>query len=152
MATITTSNLEGVLSLVFASLTAIRACYEASDSFSFHSLRVQHLGYRHSHLPTSQGYSDNDGDADPEALGKFSDRLPKTLALTFVAIDLVLVLIRILPFDAASLSLPQVLARVSNLNHVQHPYLYFILTFYISDVDRTTIGFNIWRFEPRKEI
>ncbi|ESZ91235.1 putative ABC bile acid transporter [Sclerotinia borealis F-4128] len=112
MAGITDSNSEGMLSLVFVGLASLWAGYEAKASFSFSSLRARRLGYRYSHLSTSQGYSDNDGDADPKELKQFSDRLPKTLALTFLVIDLIFVLIRLLPIEAAQPPLPQIIARI----------------------------------------
>lgn len=123
MAAITFSNPEGMLSLIFAGLASLRAFYEASASFSFSNLRAQRLGYRYSHLSTSQGYSDNDGDADPEILESFSDRLPKTLSLLFIVIDLIFVLMRMLPFEVAPLPLPQVLSRVSSLCNVECPFI-----------------------------
>ncbi|KAB8296761.1 hypothetical protein EYC80_002178 [Monilinia laxa] len=112
MAAITANNPEGILSLIFAGLASLQAVYEASASFSFSNLRAQRLGYRYSHLSTPQGYSDNDGDANHEMLERFSDRLPKTLSLLFIVIDLIFVLIRILPIEVAPLPFPQVLSRV----------------------------------------
>ncbi|QSZ36963.1 hypothetical protein DSL72_009055 [Monilinia vaccinii-corymbosi] len=112
MATIIVRNPEGLLSLICVGLTSLRAVYDASASFSLSGLRARRPGYRYSHLSPSHGYSDHDGDADPETLERFSDRLPKTLGLLFIAIDLVLVLTRILTIEVPTLPLPQVVSRI----------------------------------------
>lgn len=111
-------NTESILSLVCAGLTGVRACYAASASLSFQSLRVRSLGYRRSHLSQSQGYSDDDGEADADELAKFSDRLPKTMALLFIVMDLILVAIRMFPGDAVPLPLLEVVARVRCLRQL----------------------------------
>jgi hypothetical protein len=120
---------ESILSLACAFLTAARAYYEASGSLSLQSLRARRFGYRYSHLSHPEGYSDKDGDADSDTLARYSDRLPKTLAAVFVTVDFIFVTVRMVATTLPSLSLLEVVARVSNLHHIRFgQQVYAVLT------------------------
>ncbi|POS75874.1 hypothetical protein DHEL01_v205730 [Diaporthe helianthi] len=77
-----------LLSVLAAGLTAVRAVLAASGSLTFASLRARKYGFRYSHLPSPRGYEDEDGQADSETLAKYTDRIPKLMALLFIAVDL----------------------------------------------------------------
>jgi hypothetical protein len=104
-----------VLALVVAALTTTRSLITASTSVSFISLPACGFGFRYSHLPSPYGYADQDGEADDDTLAEHTDRLPKVLALLFIAIDLAIGALRLLGITAPGLALLDSVARVRRI-------------------------------------
>lgn len=104
--------LMGVLALVAAVLTAIRSVYAASGSVTLASLRAGKYGFKYSHLPSPPIYEDEDGQADGQLVGKFTDRLPKTLALLFIIADLLVCAATVLGIGGLALGYLDLAARV----------------------------------------
>lgn len=101
-----------LVSVLAAGLTAVRAVLTASGSLTLSSLRARKYGFRYSHLPSPRGYEDEDGQADGETLAKFTDRMPKLLALLFVAIDLFICAVRLLGIARLALGFLDLIARI----------------------------------------
>ncbi|KAL3420391.1 ABC transporter [Phlyctema vagabunda] len=104
-------HLESLLSLVCAASTTLHAFYVASGSVFVEGLISRHIGYRYSHISQHQGYSDADGNADSSSVAKYSDRVPKTLAVLLIVVDLVVISSHLLPAIEASTSLFIIITR-----------------------------------------
>ncbi|KAI0455788.1 P-loop containing nucleoside triphosphate hydrolase protein [Xylaria acuta] len=101
-----------LIALLAAVLSAAGAFFAAYGTLSLDSLREHRYGFRYSHLPSPRGYRDEDGQTDDASLSAFADRIPKALALLFIAVDLVICAVRLLGIAGLPLGPPDSVARV----------------------------------------